>query len=76
MPGWKIPNPVASLAGLLLAVSAVTAQAGEDDDEVLPAALLEFLADWEDPQGEWQDPMDYADPQWQLPQREAEQNDE
>jgi len=75
MPGWKIHTTAASLAGLLLAGSAAL-PAGENDEESLPEALLEFLADREDIQGEWLDSVDYADPQWQPPQREAEQNDE
>lgn len=74
MNGSKRPRPpveyrrgMTRTAGLvLLMLLASTAQAGEDatrmpqpDEE-----FLLFLADWGDGQGNWQDPLEYEDPQW------------
>jgi len=57
----------------------VTAQAGEappggasTDRQVLPAEFLEFLGEWEDRQGNWQDPMEFDDPKWQSLDVKAE----
>ena len=36
---------------------------GQVEDEEVDMAFLEFLADWEDEQGEWIDPMRFADEQ-------------
>ena len=33
----------------------------QHDDEEVDMALLEFLADWEDDQGQWVDPMNFED---------------
>jgi transposase len=42
----------------------------------LPEGLLEFLAEWEDERGEWQDPLEYLDPQWQKLDERVGPNDE
>ena len=55
------------------------------DDEIgddLPSqAFLEFLGEWEDEQGNWQDPLDYVTPEDKpgmqvVPDVNVEQNDE
>jgi hypothetical protein len=50
--------------------------AAEATVEALPGAFLEFLADWEDERGEWQDPLEYQDPQWQALDERVGQDDE
>jgi len=32
----------------------------------IPTRFLELLADWDDEWGEWQDRLEYQDPQWQV----------
>ncbi len=66
MPGSKRLNPAASLVGLGLMVVCPAGLAEETDEALLSEAFLEFLADSEDEQGEWQDPMDYEGQQWQI----------
>jgi hypothetical protein len=46
------------------------------DSDELPEAFIEFLADWDDEHGQWQDPLEYADPQWQALDQNAGQDDE
>ena len=53
-----------------------TGVAEERATEPLPEAFLEFLADWEDDRGEWQDPMEYEDPQWQVLDQKTGRTDE
>jgi hypothetical protein len=51
----------------LLLMLASAAQASEDaaaNAPELDAAFLLFLSDWDDGKGNWQDPLDYEDPQW------------
>ena len=71
MSGWKRHNRTVSAALCLLA--GVTAQADAPPvgnttpaGQGLPAAFLEFLGEWEDQQGNWQDPLEFDDPKWQL----------
>ena len=75
MRGWKTFRRTASGIGMSLSllVSGVAATA---DDAALPAGFLEFLADWENEQGEWQDPGEYEDPKWQALDEQAGQSDE
>ncbi len=40
--------------------------AAETPGEPFAGAFLEFLADWEDERGEWQDPLEYQNPQWRA----------
>ena len=88
MPGSMTSNPVASrrnspgrydrvsLSGLVLMLACTAGLAEESGDEALSEAFLEFLADWGDEQGEWQDPMAYEDPEWQVLDKKVEQTDE
>ncbi|HHH44734.1 MAG TPA: hypothetical protein ENK49_11400 [Gammaproteobacteria bacterium] len=61
---------------LVLLVASAVSLAEEADDEALPEALLEFLADSEELQGEILDPLDYERPQWQVLDQETETTDE
>lgn len=64
--------------GLALCLVVVAAQAAENtQDEDLSQAFLEFLGEWEDEQGNWQDPLEYETPE-ETPERgkQVEQNDE
>jgi hypothetical protein len=65
MTGWKQHNPVASLLSLLLAWVNPAIAAEQVSDEALPEAFLEFLAEWADERGAWQDPLVYENPEWQ-----------
>lgn len=81
MPGSKRHNPVVRRPGpclvlLVASVVSVVSVAEEADDEALSEALLEFLADSEELQGEILDPLDYERPQWQVPDQETEKTDE
>lgn len=78
MPGSKRRNPAARRLGpcLVLLVASAVSLAEEADDEALPEALLEFLADSEELQGEILDPLDYERPQWQVLDQETETTDE
>lgn len=63
MTGWMRHKQLASV--LILLCSAL-AQADEQDALAteMDEAFLLFLADWEDEQGNWQDPLEYDDPKW------------
>ncbi len=76
MPGWMKSNPAASLFGLVLVLTFAVCLAEESGGESLPEGFLEFLAEWEDEQGEWQDPMVYEGREWQELDRQVEQTDE
>lgn len=88
MPGWMKSKPTASrrlspgrydrvgLPGLVLILACAAGLAEESGDEALSEAFLEFLAEWGDEQGEWQDPMAYEDPEWRVLDEKVEQTDE
>jgi hypothetical protein len=74
--GWQI-----SRWGLALCLIAPTAPAAENaQDEELSLSFLEFLGEWEDEQGNWQDPLEYENPEHapgaSAPGANVEQNDE
>ena len=84
MTGWIAPS-------LLLASALAAAPLTAADDRAPPAAdrvppadggqppdaeLLLFLSDWEDEQGNWQDPMQYDDPRWAALDRPQVKDDE
>lgn len=62
MKTWPV-NCVALLLLGSLTPALVYAQSG---DEEVDMAFLEFLADWEDEQGQWVDPMSFEDEQGDL----------
>jgi len=66
MTGWKVPRAAARLLTLALVLASGISLAEDSSDAALPEGLLEFLADWEDERGEWQNPLEYLDPQWQT----------
>jgi hypothetical protein len=77
MPGWKQHNRTVSAVLCLLAV--VTALADEPQaggttaaGQDLSTAFLEFLGEWGDQQGNWQDPLEFEDPKWQSLDDDAE----
>ncbi len=77
MPGWKRRSrTVSAVLCLLVGVSAQANGAQRDDETTagadLPTAFLEFLGEWEDQQGNWQDPLEFDDPKWQSLDNEAE----
>ena len=76
MTGWNRPRAAASLVGPILMLASALSLPAEDPVEGLPGAFLEFLADWEDERGEWQDPLEYQDPQWQALDERVGQDDE
>ena len=81
MPGWKPHNPIASAVLCLLAVAAAQAADTqqpdpERDSQALPEAFLLFLGEWQDEQGNWQDPMVFDGPGWQVLDERAEQRNE
>lgn len=76
MSGWKKPNQVASLVVAAMVLMPAAGVAEERVEEPLPEAFLEFLSEWEDEHGEWQDPMQYQDPHWQVLDQKAGQTDE
>ena len=76
MPGSKRHNPAASLIGSILLALCPAGMAEETDDAPLSEAFLEFLSDSEKEQGEWQDPMHYEGPQWQILDQKTEKTDE
>ncbi len=76
MSGWKRSNRIVSAVGTALVLACPTGAAEEGAEESLPEAFIEFLADWEDEQGEWQDPMEYEAPQWQVLDQKAGQTDD
>lgn len=76
MPGWKKHNRAAS--ALVCLFSGMTLQAAEPSlaESSLPAGFLEFLGEWEDSQGNWQDPMMFDGPEWKSLDDAVEQQDE
>lgn len=72
MPGWKKRSQTASALACLL--SGVTLQAAESvvEDKLPAAEFLEFLGEWEDAQGNWQDPMMFNGPEWKSLDDEVE----
>ncbi len=67
--------------GLALCLVAPAAPATDNaQDEDLSQAFLEFLGDWEDEKGNWQDPLEYETPVDATavpePELNVEQNDE
>ena len=76
MTGWKVPRAAARLLTLALVLASGISLAEDSSDAALPEGLLEFLADWEDERGEWQDPLEYLDPQWETLDETVGQNDE
>jgi len=75
MPGSKRRNPAASLISLGLMVVSPASLAEETDEAPLSAAFLEFLAESDDEQGEWQDPMEYEGQQWQVLDQKTEKTE-
>ncbi len=75
MPGSNRRIPAVNLLGLGLVIVCPAGMAEETDDVPLPEAFLEFLADSEDEQGEWQDPMDYEGQQWQVLDQKTEKTE-
>jgi hypothetical protein len=45
-------------------------------DESPDEAMLEFIVEWQDEQGRWQDPLRYEDPGWQVVDEDTGQSDE
>ena len=76
MTGWKVPRAAARLLTLALVLASGINLAEDSSDAALPEGLLEFLADWEDERGEWQDPLEYLDPQWETLDERVGQSDE
>jgi hypothetical protein len=64
------------LLTLALVLASGISLAEDSSDAALPEGLLEFLADWEDERGEWQDPLEYLDPQWETLDERVGQSDE
>jgi len=64
----------------LFLVMPVALDANERQDTLPSEAFLEFLGEWEDAQGNWQDPFADANPEdqsgTQVPVTKVEQNDE
>jgi hypothetical protein len=56
----------------------MTLQAAEPSlaESKLSAGFLEFLGEWEDSQGNWQDPMMFDGPEWKSLDDAVEQQDE
>ncbi len=48
--------------GLLVALAAPALALDDSDPASLSEAFLEFLGEWEDDRGEWQDPLEYETP--------------
>lgn len=81
MPGWKRHNRTVSTALCWLAAAAVHAADPQDgqperDTRALPEAFLVFLGEWQDPQGNWQDPLVFDGPGWAELDKDAEQRNE
>ncbi len=72
--------PVSSWGLGLLLITPMTLAAGDVQDEAPSLDFLEFLGEWEDAQGNWQDPLEYEDPEAALnaqrPDTNVEQNNE
>ena len=76
MTGWKAHTQAASVFGLVLASMPPAALTEQSGDDAPPKSFFEFLAEWEDENGEWQDPMAYEGPHWQVLDQSAENTDE
>ena len=78
MPGWKPPNlAVSAVLCLLVGVAAWADEPADDrSGQALSAAFLEFLGEWEDQQGNWQDPLEFDDPKWWSLDDDAERQHE
>jgi len=73
-------KPVTFIYWGLLLVTPMALAADEAPDETPSLDFLEFLGEWEDAQGNWQDPLEYEIPEdrldAQIPDTNVEQNDE
>ena len=76
MTGWKTFRPIVSSVGASLLLVGAGMAAEPAAEAALPDGFLEFLADWDNEQGDWQDPIEYEDPQWQVLDEQAGQSDE
>lgn len=76
MTGWNRPRAAARLLTLGLVLASGITLAEDSSDAALPEGLLEFLAESEYERGEWQDPLEYLDPQWQKLDERVGPNDE
>ncbi len=74
MRGWKSNRQTVNGVVMALTLCGGVAAAEPDNEPILSAEFLEFLADWENDQGKWQDPIEYEDPRWQALDEEAGQN--
>lgn len=76
MPGWKKCNRTASALVCLSGGVTLLAAGTAAGDTPPPADFLEFLGEWEDSQGNWQDPAMFNGPEWKSLDDEVEQQDE
>ena len=76
MRGWKRSSRVRSLAACALVCVCPAGAAEPASEDALPEAFFEFLAEWEDEHGQWQDPTEYEGAQWQVLDQKAGQSDE
>jgi len=81
MPGWMRRSRTASAVLCLLVGAAVQAAGTPDaqperDSLALPEDFLVFLGEWQDELGNWQDPMVFDGPGWQVLDKHAEQRNE
>ncbi len=76
MTGWKPRTQAVSVLTALLVSVQPAAMPETSGDEELPETFLEFLSEWENSNGEWQDPMEYEDPHWELLDQNVEKRDE
>ena len=63
MTGYPRKRRRASPACLLIVMSAFSAHALATEETLPGMELLEFLADWETPDGEWVDPLELDTPE-------------
>jgi len=63
MNGW-IRRRLPASALLMLALGSGLHAGAADDAAAADESFLLFLADWEDAQGEWQDPLELDGPGW------------
>ncbi len=69
-------RPSLLLASALAAGAPALAGDAGDSDQPVDEAFLMFLGEWEDGQGNWQDPLEYADPRWAGLDEEQVNDDE
>ncbi len=71
---------VAGCGLCLLLIAPLTLATEDDRNQLLSQDFLEFLGEWEDEQGNWQDPLEYETPEDSLNRQvsgsNVEQNDE